>query len=158
MANPGIVRFNNARGDVNTGANPSDTRIDVPVSGSIVPLILVLNGTGAKTLKYKADLPPGARFRVTNATFRASEISGTPLIAVGTVNNATALVASIAATTNLGNLTVKTASQNFAADSMIIATLTLASATGVCRAGVLTLYGHNSAPAAIMATRTTTYF
>jgi len=132
--------------------------IDGPVSGAAQLLAVTLNGTGAITLKYKTDLPPGARYRITNATFRASAISGTPTLAVGTVNNATALVATTALTTNLGNLTVKSASQNFVADSMIIATLTLASATGVVRAGVLNLFGHVSQPPLTMSVRSVTHF
>jgi len=131
---------------------------DGPVSGSLQLAPITMSGTGAATDKYKIDLPPGMRFRVTNATFRASAIGGTPTLAIGTVNNATALVATANLSTNLGALTVKAASANFAKDAMLIATLTLVSATGAVRAGVLTLTGHVSDPPTSVIVRNASHF
>lgn len=121
---------------------------DGPVSGALVTIVVPMSPgvAGGTTDKYKIDLPPGMRFRVTDASFRASSVAGTPVIALGTVANAQAIVANTNVTTNLGTLTVIAASQHLVRDAMLIASLTVNAGTNTCRGGVLTIVGHVSTP------------
>jgi hypothetical protein len=152
----GITRFKQAR-SVGSGVIEE---VDGPVSGAFGPVLVTFNGTGAAggtTVKYKIDLPPGMRYRITHATFRASAVGGTPTIVVGTIANNSALVASTNLSSNLGNLTVKAASQNYVQDAMMIATVTI-NTTNTVRGGVLALFGHMSTPPTTLATRYGTHF
>lgn len=121
---------------------------DGPVSGAlhVITVPTALGTVGTASVKYKIDLPPGMRFRVTDASFRCSSVTGTPVISLGTPANAQAIVANTNVTTNLGTLTVLTASQHIARDAMLIATLTTNGVTNQCRGGVLTIVGHVSTP------------
>lgn len=148
----GLTRFKNRQAD--------GVEIDGPVSGALQMVVVNFSPgvAGGTSDKYKIDLPAGCRFKVTDASFRASAIAGTPTLAIGTTANATALVASTNLSTNLGALTVKSASQHLAADSMLIATLTVNGGTNTCRGGVLTLVGHVSAPPTSVVVRNASHF
>ncbi len=127
--------------------------IDGPVSGALQVLTLGIN-VATVTSNYKIDLPAGMRFRVTDASMRASAVVGSPTIIIGLqTNGSSKLVASTVVTTNLGALTVKSASQNVPAGNVITI-----QAAGSITAGVLTLVGHVSAPPTTVLVRNASHF
>lgn len=137
-----------------------DGEIDGPVSGALqVITIGPMTVPATSTKNFKVDLPAGCRFRVTDASFRANSITGAPTIVLGlNTNGSSKLVASVAATTNLGALTVKTASQNVPAGNVIVAQLAATLATRAIDGGIITLVGHISAPPTTTIVRNASHF
>ena len=128
--------------------------VDGPVSGALQILTLNLDVATGVTKNFKIDLPAGMRFRVTDASVRASVINGSPTIIVGLVTNGSSkLIASTAITTTTGALTVKSASQNVPAGNVIVAQV-----AGSVVGGVLTLAGHVSAPPTTVLVRNASHF
>lgn len=141
-----LTRFKNRQAD--------GVELDGPVSGALQVLSLNVDVATAVTTNFKIDLPAGMRFKVTDASMRASAINGSPTVILGlTTNGSSRLVASTAVTTNLGALTVKTASQNVPAGGVIVAQV-----AGSVVGGVLTVAGHVSAPPTSVNTRNASHF
>lgn len=128
--------------------------IDGPVSGALQVISLNVDVATSVTKNFKIDLPAGMRFRVTDASMRASVINGSPTIIVGlNTNGSTRLVNTTNVTTNLGALTVKTSSQNVPAGQVIVAQV-----AGSVVGGVLTIAGHVSAPPTTVLVRNASHF
>jgi hypothetical protein len=147
---PGLTRFKQRH---------AGGEIDGPVSGAIVIIPVQIDVAASTTKNVKIDLPAGCRFRLTDATFRASQVLGVSTLKLGLdVIGSTTLVNTVTATSNLGALTVKTASQDVPAGSVIIAQLAATLATRAIVGGVLTLVGHVSAPPASMVVRNASHY
>ena len=86
---------------------------DGPVSGAIQTWELEI-GIGLVNVAYvrRIDLPKGAKLKVTHAKAYADALAGDPSLTIGSDTAATAIVAAINLTTNLGALTVKTTSDS----------------------------------------------
>lgn len=131
---------------------------DGPVSGSLQVLTAQFDTvTGTTTPRVDIDLPPGTRFRVVNATFRAQTVTSSPDITIGTIAAGSALVAATVAATRLGALTLKAAGQNYAADDVIRVTITAGAGEAMTK-GVVTLVGHVSQPPLSVSVRSVTHF
>jgi len=153
-----LTRFSDPRSGAVSGANPTDTRIDGPVSGALQILTAQFDAvTGTTTPRVDIDLPAGCRFRITDATFRAQTVTSNPDIQIGTIAAVSALVASVNATTRLGALTLKAAGKNYAQGDVIRVTITAGSGEALTM-GVVTLIGHISAPPQSVSVRNSTYF
>ncbi len=134
--------------------------IDGPVSGALqIVTIGPVSIPATSTKNIKVDLPAGCRFRVTDASFRAHLITGAPTVAIG-INTigSTKLVNTTTLSSNLGALTVKTASQNVPAGNVIVAQLAATLATRAIDNGVITLVGHISAPPTTVLVRNASHF
>ncbi len=138
-ANMSVTRFKDARAGY-----------DGPVIGSLQILTAQFDTVaGTTTPRVDIDLPAGMRFRVTDATFRAQSVTSTPEITIGTIAASSSLVATVAAATLLGPLTLKAAGQHYASGDVIRVTITAGSGDALTK-GVVTLVGHVSdAPASV---------
>lgn len=105
---------------------------------SVITLPFTYLGTNLAA-SVRVDLPAGMGFVITSASAYATAVTSDPSLTIGTTTAATAIVAAVNVTTNLGALTLKTGV--VAAGGNIVATITN-DAGDVIRGGSVNLVGY----------------
>lgn len=120
------------------------TDMDGPVIGSLQVLYVPMPSiTGAQTPEFRVSMPAGMKFNVTDAYFTAAATGATPTVQIGDTSDATAVVAAVTCTTNLGALTIKDGL--IPAGDELIVTIT-STASDTITEGNLTIVGHIASP------------
>jgi len=149
---PFVTRFKRTRYDATAAASgmAGETvgmrgTIDGPVSGAIVAIPMCFGpGVISKTYNNTIVLPTGMQFQIVAIDARGTNIVATATLTVGSTKGGAQLVAGVALTAALGNLTLLTPALSPLSGTIDVQLVT--NGTGTFDSATVTIYGYVAAP------------